>query len=233
MAMQIAALERALAPWPRRQAPLLEVNCGNGAFLQFLWQCGFDVHGVEADAALRLKAQQRPVPGLEVYAANDDDLPFGNDSFDWVIIHLKTGEKKGIFKCAIEGARLARRGIMITFWNSASLPALCWRIAHRKPWSANAVPWWRVWRQINKLGFGRLSTVSTLAAPVCVWRNKWHVGENVLDVPVGAWCAMRLDLAPAPPVTQLPLRLRATMPGVEPLMEYAPKRMEVQSKEQV
>lgn len=225
MAMQLAALERALAPWPRRQAPLLEVNCGNGAFLRFLWQSGFDVQAVEADAGLRLKAQRREIPGLEVYAAADDDLPFGNDSFDWVIIHLKTAEKDSITNCANEGARLARRGIMLTFWNSASFPALCWQLGHKKPWAAHAVSWWQVWTQLNRLGIGRLATVSTLAAPVCVWRRQWRLGAGIPGIPLGAWCVVRLDMSAASPVTPLPLRLRASMPGAQPLMEYVPESL--------
>ncbi|MBD5553304.1 MAG: methyltransferase domain-containing protein [Desulfovibrio sp.] len=220
MSMQLALLEAALAPWPRRQTPLLEVNCGNGAFLQFLWQCGFDVHGSEADAGLRLRAQKRAVPGAEIHAALDDDLPFENDAFDWVIVHLKTGEADGIASCAGEAARLARRGLMITFWNSGSIPALCWRLTHAKPWAPNTASWWLVWRLLNGLGLGRVTSHSTLAAPVCAWRRQWNM--TVPGLPLGGWCAIRLDMGPAAPVTPLRLNLRLRQP--EPLIEFAPKR---------
>lgn len=218
--MQLALLERALAPWPRRLAPLLEVNCGNGAFLQFLWQCGFDVQGVEADPRLRLKAQKRPVPGLLIHAATDDNLPFANDAFDWVIIHLHN--EQSIDQSTNEGVRLARRGIMLTFWNTASLPAYFWNLFHKKPWTTNAASWWLVWHKLHKLGLGRLATISTLATPTCVWRKQW--GAVHTGMPFGAWCAVRLDMGPLSPVTPLPLRLGMRIPGAEPLMEYLPKR---------
>lgn len=230
MRMQLALLQRALAPWPRRQSPMLEVNCGNGAFLQFLWQSGFDVQGSEADPGLRLAAQKRQVPGLEVHAAHDIDMPFENDSFDWVIIHLKTACPKDIAICANEGARLARRGIMLTFWNNTSLPALSWRLLHTRPWAANAVSWWTVWRQMNKLGLGRLATLSTLPAPVCLWRSGRLAGGIIQGAPLGAWCVIRLDMGPASPVTPLPLRLGVRLPRPEPLMEFAPKRTATSDK---
>lgn len=221
MAMQLELLEAALAPWPRRQAPMLEVNCGNGAFLHFLWQSGFDVHGSEADADLRLRAQKRAVPGVEIYAADDQDLPFDNDAFDWVIVHLKTEDAGGIATCANEAARLARRGIMITFWNSASLPAICWRLSHVRTWSPNSAPWWLVWRELNRLGLGPVATMSTLAAPVCAWRRQWNPGGSLSGLPLGAWCAVRLDIKSGRPVTPLPLRLNLRLAQPQPLMEFA------------
>lgn len=230
MSMQLELLERALAPWPRRQAPLLEVNCGNGAFLQFFWQAGFDVHATEADPELRLSAQKRPVPGLEIYAAEDRYLPFDNDEYDWVVIHLKNAGREGISECVSEGARLARRGIMLTFWNSASIPALCWRLFHKKPWAVNAVSWWLVWRQMSQLGAGRLALLSTLAAPVCAWRRQLRFGYASYALPLGAWCVIRLDMEPIRPVTPLPLRLDMDLSRARPLIDYAPRRNSASSK---
>lgn len=219
MNRQLRLLEQALAPWPRRQAPLLAVNCGNGAMLPFFWHCGFDVQATEEDASLRLKALQLQLPGTEVYAARDDDLPFENDSFDWVVIHLKSGDQKGIESCHKEGARLARRGLMVTFWNSQSLAALCWRIAHGRTWAESAASWWVVWRHLRSLELGRVSTLSTLALPPFLW--KLLSQKRAGTIPLGAWCAVRVDMAPAVPFTPLPLRLgvnfRAPETGLEPV----------------
>lgn len=220
MLRQVALLETALAAWPRRQAPLLEVNCGNGAFLEFLWQSGFDVRGTEADAELRKFALRRAVPDLEIYAASDEDLPFENEEFDWVIVHLKTGEEAHIAACANEAVRLARRGLMITFWNSHSLPGLCWRMLHSSKWAENSASWWVVWRQIDKLNLGSASTFSTLAAPVCAWRKQLRLGSRITRSIFGSWCAIRLDLCPQTPVTPLPLRLNAGLRQPEPALEY-------------
>ena len=224
MARQMALLEGALASWPRRQAPLLEVNCGNGAFLEFLWHCGFDVRATEADASLRQCAQRRHVPDLEIRAAADDDLPFEDDEFDWVIVHLKTGEAGRIATCANEAARLARRGLMLTFWNSQSIPGICWRLAHASAWAENPASWWVVWRQMHRLNLGAVSTHSTLASPVCFWRRQWRPGSGSARTMLGAWCAVRLDIGPVAPLTPLPLRLSSSLGRAEPVMEYTSKR---------
>lgn len=231
MTRQLALLEDALASWPRRQAPLLEVNCGNGAFLEFLWHCGFEVRGTEADEALRVCAQKRKVPALEIYAASDSELPFENDEFDWVVVHLKTGEPKRVKACANEAARLARRGLMLTFWNSQSLPGLCWRLSHASPWTENPASWWLVWREVSKLNLGVVSTYSTLAAPVCFWRRQWGFGSGAGRNMFGAWCVIRLDMGPLTPVTPLPLRLNASLRGAEPVMEYTSERTRAELKE--
>lgn len=223
IASQLALLQKALAPWPRRQAPLLEVNCGNGSFFPFLWQCGFDVHGVEAEFAVRQTAQRRPVPGLLVYAAQDTDLPFDNDSFDWVILHLKNPVQ--LRASAEEAIRLAKRGVMFTFWNSASLPALCFGLTHKQPWAPNAIGASAVVRILRKLEAGRLALLSTLACPVCLWKGgSTGVTPGISALPVGAWCIARLDLGNATPVTPLPLRLGASLrQNPEPAIEYAQK----------
>ena len=219
MGMQLEALGTILAPWPRRHSPLLEVNCGNGAFLHFLWQCGFDVQASEADPELRLKACKQPVPELEIHAAQDTDLPFENDAFDWVIIHLKSEDASTIRECAGEAARLAKRGFLITFWNSASLPACIWKMSHKKTWSENAIPWWRLWRLLHSMKLGHISCVSTLMAPMELWQRQWRLGGSSV-LPFGAWCAIRLDLGPATPGTPMPLRLGAVLSRPEPALEH-------------
>lgn len=216
--MQQVVLEAALAPWPRRHAPLLEVNCGNGAFLRFLWDCGFDVEAAEADPALRQKAASHNLPGLEIHAAHDNDLPFENDSFDWVIIHLKSGEPEAIAACANEALRVARRGFLITFWNWASVAALLWNLTHKKAWLDNSTSWWRVWRIVHGLKVGRISTVSAIFSPMGFWKHYQSEGAAI-KLPLGAWCAVRLDLVAPIPATPLPLRLGDALSSPQPALE--------------
>lgn len=228
MKQQLRLLEKALASWPRRQAPLLEVNCGNGAFLPFLWQCGFDVQGTEIDPALRQNAQKAKVPGLEIYAATDNDLPFDNDSFDWVILHLKNSAASSIRSCAIEGIRIAKRGFMLTFWNSSSLPAFFWRCANKKDWAVSAAPWRLVWEQLHACGTGRITSLSALSLPGCAWHDPWPGGGiHIGGAPLGAWCVLRLDMGESHMVTPMPLRLGAPLqPSAEIVMEYTQKSSE-------
>lgn len=221
---QLALLQAALAPWPRRQAPLLEVNCGNGVFLPFLWQWGFDVQATEEDPVLRQRARASRAQGIDVRGASDADLPFASDSFDWVIIHLKGSAEETVRRCANEGARLARRGMLLAFWNSNSLPAWLWHLFHKTDWMPGSVSWRLVWRQAQALRAGRVTTLSTLAAPACAWRHRLPGVSARMNAPIGAWCLVRIDMGPAAPLTPLAMRLGVTMPNqAEPAMEYAQK----------
>lgn len=223
-ARQLELMGRALAPWPRRQAPLLVINCGNGAFLPFLWQAGFDPEGVEADPEMIEKARSREIPGFVLHQATDQDIPLESDSFDWVILHLKSHGLEQMSQAAEEGLRLARRGLMITFWNSASLAAACWKLAHKKPWISDA-SWWQIDKILTRLNPGRVTVLSTLALPPCAWH--WRLAgldPAAWGLPIGAWCIARVDLGAQYPVTPLPLRVGTVINRqTEPLLEYTQK----------
>lgn len=218
MRMQQRALEMAIAPWPRRASSLLEVNCGNGAFLHFLWQCGFAVEGCENDPCLRNKARLRNLPGIEIHAAADSNIPFDNDAFDWLVIHLKNGEKTDIQASIEEGARLSKRGFLLTFWNNSSFSALVWRLTSKKAWLETSASWGTVWRLLNAMHLGRLSTISTLNLPMCLWKQQWNPG-GATSTPFGAWCIIRIDMDASPPFTALPLRLKNPLSPAEPALE--------------
>lgn len=225
LARQLNLLQRAIAPWPRRAAPLLCINCGDGRFLNLFWQSGFDVQATEADPELRGRALRRKIPGLEVWAASGDSVPFEDDSFDWVVADLKNAEISGIRELARESVRLARRGAIFTFWNSSSLCAMCCGRPEGM-WPGPALSWWRVWRVLRGLGAGRLSSMGTLCGPVFTWRE--HCGLSFLNTaisaaPLCAWCVARLDMAPLSTVTPLALRLGKTKGSPQPVMEYSRK----------
>lgn len=116
-----AALQAAIASWRRRNARLLEINSGCGQGLQVLWECGFDVTGTAADYAERRQAALVAPCGTEILAAADDDLPLESDSFEWVILHLAGHDAQQSRAAALEAARIASRGLVITFWNRNSL----------------------------------------------------------------------------------------------------------------
>lgn len=224
--MQLNLLQTAIAPWPRRQAPLLVINCGNGDSLRLFWQSGFDLMATEFDRNLRKDAFARKIPQLELYAAKDDDLPFENDFFDWVVLHTrKDTDWDNALK---EALRVGRRGIMITFWNKACLAALLDRLLPgKRTFPEHAVSWRLASRKMRALEAGRPHLLSTLIGPVFTWNfrmplarlNSWFT-----RVPIGAWCIARLDLGRLSPFTPLPLRLAKQIPP-QPVMEYAHKKI--------
>ncbi len=233
LARQSDLLAKALAPWPRREAPLLEVNCGDGVFLPLLWHSGFDVIATEQDAGMRIRAQQKPLPDCDVRAATDQDLPFDDDSFDWVIVHLNTKDKKEIARSAREALRVARLGLMLTFWNSAAPAMLCAGAARRLAALNKALPWWRVWGAAQALRIGRQVGMGTLSTPPCTWRDGgWLAAPNekITWLPLGAWGIVRLDMSPGVPLTGLALRIGPALSRPQPAMEYSQKNLPSQSQ---
>lgn len=226
-------MQEALASWPRRGAPLLEVNCGEGEFLPLLWRCGFDVVATEPDAELRKAAASRSVPGLELYAATDDSLPFDNDYFDWVIVHLYKNESPDGDKDAIdEGLRVARRGLMVSFWNSASFPAL-FGLSRRKSPFRSGYSWLHVYHRLVALRIGSLASYSTLFAPRMAWRNKTAVAAgNCLAFlkALGGWCLIRVDLSALNTTTPLGLKIERDARRRAPAFEYSHKNVNSDKK---
>lgn len=230
LAMQLKLLQRALAPWPRRAAPLLAINCGDGRFLSLLWQSGFDVRATEADPKARALARQRPVPGLDIYAAAADHIPFEDDSFDWVTVDLKNDDISGITNVAREALRLAKRGALLTFWNSASAGG---RGGSALMGSEKPVSWWKVWKIMRSLHGGRLTSMGALCGPAFTWRRHCRlafINSPQSFAPICAWCLIRLDLAPLLTGTPLALRLARREEMPEPAMEFSKKFTDLESR---
>lgn len=223
--LQQALLQKAIAHWPRRTTRLLEINCGDGANFHFLWQSGFEIFATEINPDLRLEAQEKD-QNIEIRAASAEDLPFDDDYFDWAILHIHPDSDRKILAAMQECLRVARRGIIFTFWNSASLPCLCWKSSHLLPWPANTVSVCRVWRLARSLQIGNLCLMTTLSAPFWCWRKKrifQILNSSIPYFPIGAWGLARLDLDTAKLGTPLRLRLENLMTHPMPAMEYAEK----------
>ena len=226
LSLQLGLLQRALAPWPRRATRLLEINCADGAYLPFLWHSGFEITATEANARLREEAQSHELD-TDIRAASDDDLPFEDDFFDWAILHILPRADVRLEDSVQECLRIARRGLLFSFWNSSSLPALCWRLGHRQPWPPNALALHKVWSCVRNLHLGDMSVMSTLGAPFFSWREKRflkRLNSAFYFLPLGAWCLIRLDLGKPKLVTPLRLRLENIMAQAMPAMEYVERK---------
>lgn len=224
---QLNLLQHAVADWPRREAPLLVINCGDGRFLHMLWKSGFDVIATEPDKDLRTQAMARQIPGLEVRAAPADDVPFEDDSFDWVVAALRVKESRSIKSAAEEAVRVARRGVLVVFWNRYSLAALCsGKRGAGADYFKYAVSWRSVWNALESLHSGNLTGMATLCGPVSTWQANCclsFLNTFVSLAPFGAWCGIRLNLSPLQTGTPLALRLSGQETGPAAVMEYSNK----------
>lgn len=202
---------------------MLEINCGEGEFLPLLWQCGFDVAATEPDPRKREKAAAQPAPGLEIYAAADDHLPFDDGYFDWVLLHLRRGAPDGEKLAVAEGLRVAKRGLMVAFWNSASLNSLV-GVARRRP--TGDFPWYRVWRLLRAPRAGSTTTYTTFYPCPAFARGLLSLLGNFALLKIfGSWCLIRLDLSPPAPLTPIALKLGANMPPAAPTLEFSHKNI--------
>lgn len=213
---QAELLARLLAPWPGLGSRLLLVNCGAGRFVPLLLRLGFTLSATERDAALRLRALRRAARQVEMLAAEEDDLPFGDNAFDWVLLHTRKPAPADLARAVGECARVAAQGLAVTFWNSCSAGML----GRKGPGGARAeeaaMPWWRLWRVAQRLP-GRLLLRTACFLPPCAARRMpppaWRWTERL---PLGAWGAARVDLGAQRPLTGLALRM------VPPLGASAP-----------
>jgi protein-L-isoaspartate O-methyltransferase len=204
-------LQNCLAVWPRRGKRLLEINCGEGFFLPVLWECGFDVTATEHEPDLRNRALAHVGFRAEIMASSDEYLPFEDDAFDWVILHAAAKDWPAFENSLTEALRVATGGLAVAFWNSASFSYMLSRLSDRGFWPRPRYNCFSVWRKLKQRGMGRLTSLSALSGPVRTW-NRVHGGvlcQAVTHVlPLGAWCIVRMDIAPPGSVTPLPLRLR-------------------------
>ena len=226
--MRKKLLQIGVADWQRRGRTLLEINCGAGIFLPTLWECGFDISATELCPALRQRATEKIASRAEIFAASDDHLPFENNAFDWVVLHLVMPTSDAVANALQEALRVAAAGLAVTFWNSVSLPYIAYRIGGRKKsWPTGTCNWWNVWYTLKKLSAGRMSGMSTLAAPRSTWSASCPLAfcnHGFHWLPFGSWAIIRLHLAPSRPLTPLGLRLgREPMESPEPVMEYETK----------
>lgn len=204
----VSALQANIASWRRRNTHLLEINCGAGLCLQILWECGFDVTGTSASCEQRRQASLVAPCGTEILAAHDDDIPVEDDSFDWVILHLAEHGTREVRAAVMEAARIASRGLVITFWNRSSLFRLLPAIVRKRfPIPLRGQFLWQVLGSVRRLpGKKWLSGCVPLAflqgRPV----PAGGLGRICAAV-LGVWTMIRIDFDAAARGTPLGIRV--------------------------
>lgn len=226
--MQKQLLQKALAPWPRREAPLLEINCGDGAFLRLYWQSGFDIVATEKDPGLLEAAKKRQLSFVDLRIADEEALPFEDDNFDWVILNVRQTAPERLDAALREALRVGKRGIMITFWNALSIAGIWARLRGRKSaFPVQTVAWPRLFSLIRPYFHGKTALYSTLCLPDFTWRAGFpgsgingFLGGSIF----GAWCLLRFEPGSGNLVTPLPLRLKEQFQQSDAVLKYVQKQ---------
>jgi SAM-dependent methyltransferase len=111
-------LEAAMA---ERPSSLLDVGCGDGAFITAARARGCRAHGIDTDETgiAKLKAQ-----GLSAEVARAEALPFGDASFDLVTFSYTTHHLADLPRAIKEALRFARRAVAILEgWYDRAVPS--------------------------------------------------------------------------------------------------------------
>lgn len=205
-------LDSVVAEWPRRNQRVLEIGCGTGMFQQILFDDGFSVAGLDKSPAMINAARRRLGPSAELYVGDGESLPFTDKEFDFCVLWtvLEFCEHPG--RVLAEAARVAAKGLLVGFLNR-----------HSAYWLARGCPWpwnrrstlsaanWYTWPEMRALalintGKTPARTRSALLGPPWTWRNAqpWRFANNlILPPPLGAICAMRIDLVDYEPLTPI------------------------------
>lgn len=110
-----AELLRGFGLEPSPSAAILEIGCGVGDFLDDLLTLGFNGSNLHAVDLLesKVKAALRRHPGIDIRRANAEQLPFGDQTFDLVVLATVISsifDRRMTQRVAAESARVLRPG---------------------------------------------------------------------------------------------------------------------------
>ena len=131
-----AIVERILESHAARPGlrPILDAPCGTGRLRGVFERRGMRYIGLDVSVPMLQEARRGEEGDLVVAVV--DKMPFKDDAFDLVLCcrllhHLEENEETELV--VKELVRVAHRLIVVSFWDSASLPALRSRVALKKP----------------------------------------------------------------------------------------------------
>ena len=210
-------LGKLVATWPRRHQTLLEIGCGTGRFLNFFWDAGFAVTGIDASREMLAVARKRIDRRIPLQLADGARLPYHDNEFDFcalITVLEFCSDPKQVVR---EACRVSRKGVLVGFVNKFSLYycATGIRWPWRPPSPLNKANWFTARRMRQMLraveGNRPIRGGSVLPGPMWTWRNKpgfRHVNGVTVPWHLGAFCALQMDLLGQPARTPLAALLR-------------------------
>lgn len=212
LAQEKRLLQHFMAPWTRRQQKLLEVGCGTGRFLQFFWESGFDVTGLDASPAMLELARERLGHRADMHLGQAEHLPFRDKEFDVVALLTLLEFCPDPVPVLQEALRVARKAILVTFLNKQSWYALCRRGSLRRKKNglldqARWFSWWEIQALLYRHAGPRpMAGRSVLIGPKGTWsaNSPWRRLNCRLWPPyLGAYAGVRCDLVGDTPLTPI------------------------------
>ncbi len=207
---QGALVRHMVASWKRRDHLLLEIGIGAGHNLSNLWECGFDVTGIEDNQELFEKAKKVLGNKAHLLYRELTHLPFDDQSFDYVVLSSALLTKKPIEPLLDEAFRLATKGILLFWKNSFSLHGICNKAQKLPSGQELALQQYSPLKILNlvKKRSPQIKFRSILFAPSCTWRHiPYFFAFNSLKspLPLGAFVCLRIDKGQTIPLSKTPL----------------------------
>ena len=209
-------LQGLIAPWPRRKQKLLDIGCGTGLFLEFFWSCGFDPTGLDHSSAMLALAREKMGSRADLHLGKAEHVPFEDREFDYVSIMTVLEFVDDPGAVLREAARVARKGVLVTFLNRSSLYGWSVRLSRNR--SSLSQAHWFSWTEMRQLinaniPSGFLQARSILLGPPATWKP-FPLIRQLNSLPLfpwlGALTAVRIDLTA--PYAQTPLMAWSTEP---------------------
>ncbi len=206
--------QKHISVWPRRGHTLLDIGCGSGRFLKMFWDYGFDVTGVDTNPEAIAISAERLGSRATFQQASLDDLPFENDSFNYISIIMAleyTSNPKAILT---EAFRVASDGIIVGFINKWSLNYIIKNLFKRKKEKSvtHALTTSKIKRMAKQIyPSSNISTLSTLLLPILTWNHKSFfskINHITFSLPIGSYVSLRIDKHQLPVLTPLILKAK-------------------------
>lgn len=213
-------LQHLVSGWPRRGHSLLDVGCGPGIFLEYFWESGFDVTGLDASPDMLAAARSRLGPRADFHLGVGDHLPFEDNAFDYVTLLNVLEFVDDAAAVLAEAFRVAARGVLVAVLNRWSPYYLSHGVPMPGSSSRLRQARWRSLPEMLRLvrqGCGGCAVTwrTVLHAPSCTWREGTLFNlcnRGIALNPFGAYLALRVDTGRGLPVTPLLLTTRKAAP---------------------
>ncbi len=190
---------------------MLYVECGTGHFLETFWAAGFDITATVSSPADLHKTRTRIGRRAELHLTHPDDLPFEDNSYDYVLLITTLDYCPRPNQILAEASRVCAKEMLISFLNKHSLYLLS--LARSKNTRAPRPTNWWSWPSMrlcvyHNLGPRRVrSKAGILPGPYHTWHARAACkAVNSLLCPniFGAYCTMLLDMTGERVRTPLP-----------------------------
>lgn len=180
--------------------------------MQFFWESGFDVTGLDASPAMLELARERMGVRAELQVGNAEHLPFDDKEFDVVALLTLVEFCGNPGRVIDEALRVARKALLVTFLNKHSLYGVIKRLpfvpkASRFPDRNRWYSWWDMRRLlVGHAGKRPMTSASVLLGPRRTWSASppWRRMNSRIWPPfMGAYSGIRCDLVGDIPLTPI------------------------------